>query len=56
MFKYELKPYAFPAGGSGRYRKGWLVLQDGTFKDFFEDGDEAKTYYESLVRDQEEKE
>ncbi len=56
VFDYEIKEYAFPAGGGGRYRHGWLVLQDGKFKDFFVDKYEAKNYYESLVRDQEEKE
>tara|TARA_B100000470_G_scaffold216250_1_gene199332 strand:- start:15431 stop:15820 length:390 start_codon:yes stop_codon:yes gene_type:complete len=56
VFEYELKPYAFPAGGSGRYRSGWLILQDNQFKDFFEDQEVARTIYESLVRDQEEKE
>ena len=56
VFDYEIKEYAFPAGGGGRYRNGWLVLQDGQFKDFFVDRYEAKNYYESLVRDQEEKE
>lgn len=56
MFDYEIKQYSFPAGGSGRYRSGWIVLQDGKFKEFFESGFAAKNYYDSLVRDQEEKE
>lgn len=53
MFDYEIKTWTFPAGG-GRHRKGWLILQDGKFKDFFKDEDQARTYYESLIRDQEE--
>lgn len=56
VFEYELKPYTFPAGGSGRYRSGWLILQDGQYKDFFEDREVATTFYESLIRDQEERE